>query len=395
MNSSAKIGLILAAGLTLAIPAIANAQVTRYTKADVGASIFGFRVDDYGRAIVSTFNTPAGARINTNGTWTSSPLLVDGLSSDGRVFGTIAESASSYKAASWDFSGEIKLFEPASDSWGFGGGNNIRQMTGEYAVVDAGGGVNAPERFGSLGTRLEFYKGSEILWSIDTTGGANTLYNGTLTENGTLIYLHSNELGEFESTVRKVDGSTVSLSNSLGNGIIQAQHGGTNIYAELIDANDLGLALTSWRNFTTNESGYSLYDSSTGIIKDLDNSFPGFSIQKVNNRGDMLATKLARKDGLDNYLDVWFFENGNGWVNVSETTGLGSLLSNKYSAFSLDMTNDGSIFGTLAAPHPYTNYDANTAFRTNPVPEPGTMLLLAAGAGGLITARRRRKQSRV
>lgn len=393
MNSCAKIGLILAAGLTLTLPAIANAQVTRYTKADIGASISGFYVDDFGRTIVSTNDTPAGSRINTNGAWTSNRIFARGVTSDGRLFGRDTNSLTRDIGVSWDFSGEIKVFEPAPDSWGLGGDSSISRMAGEYTLINAGNGVNAPEVFGSLGTRLELYKGNEIAWTIDTTGGANTLYDGTLTENGTLIYRHTNELGEFESTVRKVDGSSVSLSNSLGNGIIQAQHGGANIYAELVDANDLGLALTSWRNFTTNESGYSLYDSSTGIIKDLDNSFSGFSIQKVNNRGDMLATKLARKDGLDNYLDVWFFENGNGWVNVSETTGLGSLLSNKYSAFSLDMTNDGSIFGTLAAPYPYTNYDANTAFRTNPVPEPGTMLLLAAGAGGLMAASRKKKQA--
>ena len=373
----------LVLGTTSALAA--SAQVTSYTRDEVGAKIWSYQVDSLGRDVFDTIS-PNGAVVNANGTWSTSPLFLNGISSDGRIYGSTFDSQAGYL----DFSGTLQKFDLSPQSWGIGGSSVTKLMAGRFSLIEARDGTNAPVS-PSTSSRLEIYDGQTIIGTYDTSSFYNFFRYGNLTDQGTLIFGHYTEVGEFVSSVRKADGTNVLLTSQDGAGIIQQSLGGSHFYADLVNANDLGVALTGWMNSQTGEKGYTTYDSTSGAISHLDSSFGQYDIRSMNSRGEFLATKLVKTENQTNFYDVFFYGNSGEWTNVSETTGLGSLVRNATEGFTVGMTNDGTIYGTKLVPYPNQNYGVYETFRTNPVPEPGTMLLLAAGAGGLIAARRKRK----
>lgn len=360
----------------------AQAEYQKYNYENSGGWLNGFWVDDYGRHVVLAGKGigPQFTSIYSQGTRTDYSFDTRGVSSDGRVFGSAIGSNGKSAAAYLDFSGQLNLFSLPASSWGAGGSSYIDRMNGNYTSVRSEGGPASPgipEQY-----RYETYENGTYLHGWEGEYSDSRMFATHLDSNG---ILHINEFQLSNEVLIKPSGERIVLLNYDGTGILQDWQGNGD-FTVISDISDNGLMLLTLGNVDSSQYSQKIYDPSTEVYTDIvSDKF----VARINNSGDYLSI-----DGdSNNRAQFWYRKNGEEWVNATELSGLGSVQLSSLSDrvfFNFDMTNSGYIYGMTGRNG--TNA-FNEAFVMAPVPEPGTMLLLAAGAGGLIAARRMKKQA--
>lgn len=360
----------------------AQAEFQKYNFGNSGGWLSGFWVDDYGRHVVKASNgvAPQFTSIYSQGTRTDYSFDTMGVSSDGRVFGSTIGSNGKSTAAYLDFSGQLNLFTLPSSSWGSGGSSYIDRMSGNYTSVRGEGGPASPgipEQY-----RYETYDNGTYLHGWEGEYSDVRMFAKHLDSSGNL---HVNEPQLSNEILIKPTGERITLLNYEGTGSLQGWQGNGN-YTQITDISDNGLMLLTYGTIGSNLYTQKIYDPVNEVYKDV---ISDRGVSRINNNGDFLSLSV---DPTTYRAQVWFQKNGEEWVNATELSGLGYVQLQRRSDqyfHDFDLTNSGYIYGL-------TGRTGTNAFHEGyvmaPVPEPGTMLLLAAGAGGLIAARRRKNK---
>lgn len=360
-----------------------QAEFQKYNYGNSGGWLNGFWVDDYGRHVVLAGNgmDPQFTSIYSQGIRTDYSFDTRGVSSDGRVFGSTIGSNGKPAAAYLDFSGQINLFSLPSSSWGSGGSSFIDRMNGSYTSVISEGGPASPavpEVY-----RHELYENANYLHGIESEYGVVNVASKKLASNGNLNLF---KFDPDQHILKKPSGEETILINYEGTGSLQGWQGSDN-YTYITDISDNGLMLLTYGTIGSNLYTQKIYDPAnevyTNVISDR-------GVNRINNNGDLLSLSV---DPTTYRAQFWYKKNGEEWVNATELSGLSYVQLQEWSDryfHDFDLTNSGYIYGMTGR----TGTNAfHEAYVMSPVPEPGTMLLLAAGASGLIAARRRKKQA--
>ncbi len=278
-----------------------------------------------------------------------------GISSDGRLFGSIKANPLDdfFLPAYLDLTGTLNVVSDAVGS--------ISRLNGSYMAIN-----NSIYANGSL---LHSIDGS--LMDLNSTGSAlslSTTGSYLVTKADGTIFDAAGSASSYLGASAKV--FDLEDSNKLLVGTISQSAAGISGLGFL----DLAtMDLTSLPPIPTPETAY---PENNGLRRN-------YSASKIasTSSGDVVAS-LFFTGGYQSYgIATWTYTPGGGWNKLSEAFGT-------YNVFT-DLTDSGVLYG-----HGMTRTGINTGgYRMDAVPEPGTMLLLAAGAGAMIAARRRKKQA--
>jgi hypothetical protein len=319
-----------------------------------------FNVDDNGNRYFTAFSNIGTYKLSS-GVITKIDFSVTGVSSDGTAFGGKYTSPGNYDPGYLGADGSVNLL----------GWSNIGRLPqlweGEYEIIDE-----------------TLYNGST---SLGAAAGRTKLNSSGYSINATSLFdALGNEIeltGSSSAIFTQPRTTTLDLTNT-GKVLVGR--------SSLPLVNDPG-------NSDPYSYSFSLMDIATQDIVDLPtlpasyvdyNPFPSSldwrttsMLASTNDRGDVVAA-ISRNARRSSIAEIWVFQDATGWLNVTEITGLAPQFLE-----SIEITNGGLISGTYRNP----NVMYSTGFAVQaPVPEPGTMLLLAAGVGGLIAARKRKNR---
>ncbi len=354
---------ILASLCAVGAAASASAQVTLYQNNPSAPYSTSFNVSQHGTVFFGDHNQTT---IYTENGTSQLAFGVFGLSANGSLLGGYQDGNGTYKAGFLDAVGTMTpiIFGPE--------GVALKAQEGEYSL------------FGSVGSSGTLYQGTTEIGSFSSIRGLNA--------QGQLLY--GNMLRMSDGSLR--DLTIPSSPDSLGG---RAQN-----------LNSLGQVLLTSTNRIPGDSGclnaenlsfsFQTYDAATGDLFTLPALPYAFAesleeggmnksvLASINDAGDVAAAIRSRDANNVDSSVIWHYSSKTGWSNLTDL----------YSADAFDylttinITNNGMIYGTFNGPYDPNSFStAATGFTmTAPVPEPASMLLLGAGAGSLITARRRK-----
>lgn len=360
------------------------AQVTSYRPNDFGRPIVYYNVAGSGDEAISLMGGITS--LNPGGSNRQIDAQFSSVSSDGRFMGIAFDPA--FLPVYLDFDGSLKspILDPASFTAQFGG--RVIGMEGSFIQTRSASPDN------SYGIE-NFFNGVKLPGIGG--GGVNVYQREGITKTGKTLNDLTQSSGFRTTEVFDPNGISLAvLSATDGTGILQQGRGPGEITVNINDlvANDK--IVYEWQNAATGGRGSGIYDIATGQANDLADS--SLRAVRMNTQGDVLALKAKSvyvpgfgAGGSGTWVDgyeFWFNKSGSGWVNASEINGMELVLSPYLQSF--DLSEGGSIYGTLDGSF-RTNSEIVQTFKMAPVPEPSSMILLALGAGGLIAARRRKR----
>lgn len=303
---------------------------------------------------------------------------IQGVSSDGVFYGTGYDGQ--FKPIYLDFDGSVKFFNfDANSSIGRDGGE-ILSMEGGYVQTRSSSQIVETFLNGVKLAEGNYSEGPSYLASGITRSGNSIRYESVVNEKWD-YNLYSNQVN-LQSKLVAYDGT----------GILQQGRGAGDVFVNIQDLAANDRILFSWENRTLGTKGHSTYDLLSGEMVDLTTN--GITPVQINNNGDMLGITsqpvrlIGFGGGTVQAYEFWYFKNGEGWFNSSEINGIAPVLSPYL--LSVSLSEGGEIYGLLDQSI-RVNANVSQAFKMAPVPEPGAMLLLAAGASGWIAARRKKK----
>lgn len=355
-----------------------HAQVTYYNSGSSGTTITNLSVAGDGTGALTRMGMKT--ELYSGSGLTNVNATIQGVTSEGIFFGTGFDGA--YKPIYLDFDGSVKFLslDPTS---------SIAQ-NGGYIMGMEGGFVQTR----SNADQIEMFLNGTRIANVNVPGAEYIGRNGiTRSGNsvGELVFLNgSRSLNVFSSTGE----ISAKLSANDGSGILQQGRGTGEIAVSILDLVENDQVLYGWENLTTGVKGTGLYNIASGTQQDI--SADGIQVVRMNTNGDMLGivSKPVKLEGFGGGTvesrEFWFYKNGEGWFNASEINGMDPVLAPYL--LNVNLSEGGVIYGLLDNSI-RVDAQASQAFRMAPVPEPGTMLLLAAGAGGFIAARRRKNRS--
>lgn len=362
----AALKLTTSALCATAIASSALGQVTLYSNNPSAPYYTNFNVGQdgtvyFGNQDQTTVNTPIG------------PSQIDfgvfGISSDGSLLGGYRTAEGLYQSG---FIGSDGSLTPIS----FGPSDvALKAKEGDYSI------------FGSIGTSGTLYQGTTEIGSFSSIRGLNA--------QGQLLYGNTLRMGD--GSVR--DLTIPSSEQSLG-GRAQNLNNLGKVLLTSTDRAPGGFGYPYAENFTFS---FQTYDAATGDLFSLPampyvysdslvfDSMNKSVLASMNDAGDVVAAVRTTNVGEVDSSVIWHFSQNTGWTNL---TDLYSADAFDYLT-SINISNGGIIYGTFNGPYdPNAFSTSSTGFTmTAPVPEPASMILLAAGAGGLMAARRRKKQA--
>lgn len=317
-----------------------------------------FNVDDQGNRYFTAFSDLGTYKLSA-GVITRLDFSVTGVSSDGTVFGGKRVSVGYYDAGTLGPSGEQNML----------GWNNVGTLPmlweGDYKIID--------NKLFNGSTEIANAKGRTKLnnsgYSINNTSHFDSVGNETVITGSTAAIFNlprTQTLDLTNSGKVLVGASSQPIGNPVG---YSDPYSYSFAFLDIAkqDIVDIPVLPATYTSFMPS-SGYSGWMST--------------SMQaSANDQGDIVAAISKNQRQISN-AEVWVFQSAIGWLNVTELTGLAP-----HFLETIDITNGGLIYGTYRNP----NVGYSTGFAVQaPVPEPGTMLLLAAGVGALISSRRKK-----
>lgn len=343
----------------------ASAQVTYYNNNASSPYYRNFSAGPDGSIYFGDFNqtkvfTGGGTSLIDFGVWS--------ISSDGTRVGGYRKSDGTYAAGFLDAFGSLNSVDFGPNSAA------LLSKEGDYSI------------FGTTNSSGRLYSGTTDLGSFSDIKGLNA--------SGQLVYGNNLRLGD--GSVR--DLSIASSSSTLGGGAQDLNNLGK-VLLTTTDRAPGGIGYPYAENFTFN---FQTFDAATGDLLNLPampfvysdslvfDSMRKSVVASINDAGDVVAAIRTNDTGEVDSSVIWHYSQNTGWSNL---TSLYAIPTFDYLT-GIDITNEGLIYGTYTGPYNPWNFTTVTkGFTMNaPVPEPGTMLLLAAGAGGLIAARKRKNK---
>lgn len=335
----------------------------RFWYGDNGAYSF---YDEIGFPDYNNYTYVNGTRVDPN-------FVFYGGTQDGRLFGALRDDSYQQKAATVNSLGGIELIAGSTAT-------SISGMSGQYTLRSDGMYKNDTKvhNFGG-GFGTADVSGSGYMASMYEFGDFGGSLGGLRTPTGAYFTAESliGDLG--------VDSFVHDLTNT--DKLLYTQKFTTSFSAPFNELKTYDLI--SGDIFKVPDVPISPYQVSIGGTTVT--YHPQILKATMNSRGEIAAI-IKRRPDLER-SEIWSYDPTDGWLNMSESNGLGD----NYYLGSLGITEGGTIFASIVESTPSGQFGFNTyrggvaMNRYDPVPEPGTMLLLAAGAGGLIAARRKRK----